>query len=82
MVIIAFGVDPMTGRAAAYAAGHSFLSGWAIAILGDMIFFAVVMTSTIWLNNILGDGTWAVLIIMVAMMAIPVITRRFKNINK
>ena len=29
LVMIAFGVDPMTGRAAAAAAGHGFISGWA-----------------------------------------------------
>ena len=79
LVTIAFGVDPMTGRAAALAAGHNFISGWAIAILGDMFFFGVVMASTIWLNNILGDGTWAAVIIMVAMMIIPSLVRRFKN---
>ncbi len=82
LVTIAFGVDPMTGRAAAMAAGHGFISGWAIAILGDMFFFGVVMASTIWLNNILGDGTWAAVIIMVAMMVIPSLVRRFRtNLN-
>ncbi len=79
LVGIAFGVDPMTGRAAALAAGHGFFVGWAIAIIGDMFFFAVLMVSTIWLNNWLGDGTWATLIIMFAMFAIPALIRRLRQ---
>jgi len=79
LILIAFGVDPMTGRAAAMAAGHGFLTGWAIAICGDMLFFSVVAVSTISLNNILGDGTWTAVIIMIAMLGIPALVRRFKK---
>ncbi len=79
LVGIAFGVDPMTGRAAALAAGHNFVTGWAIAILGDMFFFAIIMISTIWLNEILGDGTWAAVIVMIAMFVIPELVRRLRQ---
>src|SRR5262249_4399642 len=48
LVLVAFGVDPMTGRAAAAAAGHGFVQGWAIAITGDMLYFVVLMISTLW----------------------------------
>jgi hypothetical protein len=78
LVLISFGVDPMTGRAAALARGHNFFTGWAIAITGDMIFFGVIMVSTIWLNNILGDGTWTAIIIIVLMIGIPAIVRRVR----
>lgn len=81
LVTIAFGVDPMTGRAAALAAGHGFISGWAIAIMGDMIFFTLIAVSTICLNNILGDGTWTAIIIMALMMLVPPVVRRFKKIK-
>lgn len=81
LVIIAFGIDPMTGRAAAMAAGHNFIAGWAIAIAGDMLFFSVVAISTLCLNNILGDGTWTAIIIMGAMMGIPALVRRIRNIK-
>jgi hypothetical protein len=81
LIMIAFGVDPMTGRAAALSQGHSFLTGWAIAIAGDMLFFWVVMASTLFLNNILGDGTWAAVIIMVLMIAIPTLYRKWKDRN-
>jgi hypothetical protein len=78
LIVLSFGVDPMTGRAAARAAGHGFISGWALAICGDMFFFMLIMGSTLWLNSLLGDGTWAAVIIMVAMMVVPGLVRRLR----
>jgi uncharacterized membrane protein len=78
LVLIAFGVDPMTGRAASHMAGHGFLTGWAIAIAGDMIFFMVVMASTLWLNNILGDGTWTAIIITLLILFLPWIFKKLR----
>lgn len=80
LVVIAFGVDPMTGRTAAMAAGHGFFAGWTIAILGDMCFFSLIAISTLCLNNILGDGTWTAVIIMVAMLGIPVLIKKIKAV--
>lgn len=79
MIAISFGVDPITGRAAAMAAGHNFFSGWAIAIAGDMLFFTVIMVSMIWLNNILGDGTLTAIIITAVIILAPMLYRHFKN---
>jgi hypothetical protein len=79
LVMIAFGIDPMTGRTAALAAGHGFISGWTLAILGDMLFFTVLMGSTLWLNSILGDGTLTAVIIMAAMIIVPALVRRVRE---
>ena len=79
LIMLSFGVDPMTGRSAAFAAGHRFISGWTLAILGDMLFFAVLMVSTLCLNNLLGDGTWTAVIITVAMIGVPVVVRRLRE---
>ncbi len=79
LIMIAFSVDPMTGRAAAVAAGHGFVGGWMIAIAGDMIYFTLLMVSTLWLNNIIGDGTWTMLIILALMFLIPTLIRRFRK---
>jgi uncharacterized membrane protein len=79
LVAIAFGVDPMTGRAATAFAGHGFLTGWALAITGDMFYFALIMASTLWLNGILGDGTLTTIIIMVLMMAVPGMIRKARE---
>jgi hypothetical protein len=82
LVLIAFGVDPMTGRAAAAVSGHGFLTGWMIAITGDLIYFGVLMASTLWLNHILGDGTWTTIIILALMMGVPVLVRKIKESRK
>lgn len=84
LIIIAFSVDPMTGRTAAMMAGHHFVSGWAIAIAGDMLFFFLIMGSTLWLNSILGDGTMAAVIIMAFIFVGPIFIRHIKKklINK
>ncbi len=79
LILIAFGVDPMTGRAATRAAGHGFLSGWALAITGDMMFFTLIMVSTLWLNSILGDGTKTMVIILVLMMVLPSLIKRWRR---
>ncbi len=79
LIAISFGVDPMTGRSVAKAAGHGFISGWLIAITGDMFYFLVIMSSTLWLNNLLGNGTWTVLIILVLMMGLPPLIRRVRD---
>lgn len=79
LIMIAFGVDPMTGRAVAVAAGHGFLTGWMIAIAGDMLYFTLLMASTLWLNNILGDGTWTMMIILFFMMVFPTVLRKISK---
>ena len=79
LILVSFGVDPMTGRAAAVFAGHGFVMGWTFAIIGDLFFFLAIMISTIWLNGILGDGTWTIVIIVAAMILIPWAIRRFRE---
>ncbi len=78
LVLIAFGIDPMTGRAAAAAAGHGFLAGWTIAITGDTLFFLVVAAATLKLNAALGDANQTMAIILVAMLVAPFLLRRLK----
>lgn len=77
LVLVSFGVDPMTGRAAASAAGHGFLSGWAIAITGDMLYFTVLMVSTLWLNDVLGDERMTIVAMLVVMIVLPGLVRRW-----
>lgn len=79
LILISFGVDPMTGRTAALFAGHGFVTGWILAITGDMFFFWLIMGSTLWLNSILGNGTWTAIIIMVLMFVGPGLFRRIKS---
>jgi hypothetical protein len=79
LIMIAFGVDPMTGRAVAIAAGHGFFVGWMIAIAGDMIFFTLLMVSTLWLKSVIGDGTLTMFIILGLMIIVPNLFRRLQK---
>ena len=77
LILIAFGVDPMTGRATALAAGHGFLTGWALAILGDMLYYAVIALATLRLNAYFRDPNTTVLVVLGAMIVLPILVRRF-----
>jgi len=78
LVGISFGVDPMTGRSAALAAGHGFVAGWAFAIAGDMLYFAVIALSTLRLNAYFKDPNTTVLIVLAAMFVVPMVVRRLR----
>jgi hypothetical protein len=78
LILIAFGVDPMTGRAAAAAAGHGFISGWTFAITGDMLYFGVIMVATLKLNSVIGDPNRTMALILAAMFLLPMLVRRVK----
>lgn len=82
LIMVSFSVDPMTGRTVTVAAGHGFVSGWLLAIAGDMLFFTLIMVSTIWLHNILGDGTWATVVILVVMMGVPYLVRKVRDARR
>jgi len=75
LIMVAFGVDPMTGRAAALAAGHGFVAGWAIAISGDMIYYAVVAFTTLQLTEYVENPRIAVFLMMSTMLLVPLLVR-------
>src|SRR6185369_7996548 len=79
LVMIAFGVAPMTGRATALAAGHGFLAGWAFAIVGDMLYFAVIALTTLRLNSYFRDPNTAMLVVLGAMFVVPMLVRYFRS---
>jgi len=79
LITIAFGVDPMTGRATALAAGHGFLAGWAFAIAGDLLYFAVIALSTLQLSRYIHDPENTALIILALMILVPMLLRRLRS---
>jgi len=79
LVLVSFGVDPMTGRAAAAAAGHGFVPGWAIAITGDMFYFALLMVTTLWVGSTVGDDRMTIVIMLVVMFVLPSLLRRWRG---
>ncbi len=78
-IILSFGADPMTSRTLSRSAGHGAIAGWAFAICGDMVFFGLIMVSTLLLNNIIGDGTWAAVIITAIIILATVAHYRWKQ---
>ena len=78
LVMIAFGVDPMTGRATALAAGHGFLAGWSFAIAGDLLYFAVIALATLRLNAYFKDPNTTMWVVLGAMFIVPMLVRRFR----
>jgi len=79
LVMIAFGVDPMTGRASALAAGHGFVMGWAFAITGDMLYYAVIAITTLRLNAYIRDPDTTMWIVLGAMFLVPMLVRAIRS---
>ncbi len=78
LIMFSFGVDPITGRAAALAAGHGFLMGWVFAIAGDMLYYAVVAVTTVRLNTYIRDPNTTIWLVLGAMIVVPMIVRYFR----
>ena len=78
LVMVSF-VEPMTGRSAAAAVGHGFVSGWAIAITGDMLFFAVIMISTLAMNRAIDDERTTALVMVAVVLGLPPLVRHLRR---
>jgi hypothetical protein len=79
LILIAFGVDPMTGRASALAAGHGFLMGWFFAITGDMLYYAVIAITTLRLNAYVRNPSLTVGIVLGLMIVVPLLVRAWRS---
>ena len=80
LIMVAFGVDPMTGRAAAHAAGHGPVGGWAIAIAGDMLYYGVIAFTTLRLNAYIKDPNVTMVVVLAAMIIVPIVVRRVRTL--
>jgi hypothetical protein len=76
LILFSFTVDPVSGRGAAAAAGHGFISGWTLAIMGDMIYFAVLMAATLWLSGMFGDERITVGVVLLSIWLLSWFIRR------
>ncbi len=79
LILVSFTISPTTGRAAAAAAGHGFVPGWTLAIIGDMAYFLVLMASTLWLSSVIGDDRITIGIALVATWLLPFLVRRLQR---
>lgn len=82
LILVAFSISPTTGRAAAAAAGHGFFSGWSLAIIGDMLYFGVLMATTLWVSSIFGDDRNTIGAVLLGTWLVPVVIRRLRRRGK
>jgi hypothetical protein len=81
LVMISFGADPMTGRTSALAAGHGVLMGWAFAIAGDMLYYAIIAITTLRLDRYVRNPDTTMWIVLGAMIVVPLIVRSFRRLQ-
>lgn len=79
LIMISFGVDPITGRATALAAGHGIVAGWGFAIAGDMLYYAVLALTILRLNSYISDPNITILIVLATMALAPMLVRYFRS---
>jgi hypothetical protein len=78
LVLVSFTTSPTMGRAATSAAGHGFFTGWGLAITGDMLYFVLLMASTLWISGVLGDERITIGAVLVATWVLPALLRRVR----
>jgi hypothetical protein len=79
LILFSFAVAPAPARAASEAAGHGFISGWTLAIIGDMLYFTMIMASTLWVASIFGDDRLTVGAVLVGAWVLPMLFRRMRR---
>ena len=79
LILVSFSISPTTGRAAAAAAGHGFVPGWTLAIIGDMGYFALLMVSTLWLSGFTGDDRISIGAVLLGTWLLPLALRKFRR---
>jgi hypothetical protein len=76
LILVSFAIGMTACRAAAASVGHGFLPGWALAIAGDMLYFLLLMASTLWLTGFIGDDRVTLGIGLLLVWMIPFIAKR------
>ena|SRR5438105_9635319 len=79
LILVSFTVNPLAGRAAAAAAGHGFFNGWALAIVGDMAYFGLIMASTLWISSVFGNDRLAIGVVLIVAFLAPILLRRLRR---
>ncbi len=74
---VAFGVDIYTAGMLATGLPVPPLSGWASAIVGDLLWFAVLLATSVLAAGIADDDRFIGIVMIIAMIALPRIVRRF-----
>ncbi|MBV8719733.1 MAG: hypothetical protein JOZ65_32065 [Chloroflexi bacterium] len=79
LILFSFVFAPAPARAASEAAGHGPISGWTLAIIGDMAYFGVVMASTLLVIQIFGDSRLTLGPLILAAWLLPMLVQRLQR---
>jgi hypothetical protein len=79
LILFSFAVSPGAARAASETAGHGFIPGWTLAIIGDMFYFTMIMASTLWISSVFGDQRLTVGIVLIGGWVLPLLIRRMRR---
>jgi hypothetical protein len=74
---VGFGVDVYTAGMLATGLPVPRFRGWAAAITGDLLWFAVLLGTSLAAGRIADDDRYIALVMIVAMIVIPRLARRF-----
>src|SRR6185436_9539088 len=74
---VGFGVDVYTAGFVATGLGLPRIPGWVSAIVGDLIWFALLLATSLAAASIADDDRVIALAMVIAMLVIPRIARRF-----
>jgi hypothetical protein len=79
LIMFSFVFAPAPARAASEAAGHGPLAGWSLAIIGDMLYFGVIMASTLLVISLFGDNRLTIAPVMVGAWLLPMLVQRWRG---
>src|SRR5215469_102344 len=79
LILFSFAWAPAPARAASEAAGHGPIPGWTLAIIGDILYFGMIMASTLWVSSLFGDDRLTVGVVLIGTWLIPVVIRRIRG---
>ena len=77
IAMVGFGVDVYTAGMLATGLPVPRLPGWASAITGDLLWFAVLLGTSLVAASIADDDRFIALVMIAAMIVIPRLARRF-----
>lgn len=73
---VGFGVDIYTAGALASGLPIRRLAGWAAAMAGDLVWFSILLASSIVASQIFDDERVVAVVVIVVMVAVPPLARR------
>jgi hypothetical protein len=78
LVLFSFVIGPAAARALSETVGYRPVSGWSLAILGDMLYFGLAMAATLLVIHIFGDNRLAIAPLALGVWLLPLLLPRLR----